>query len=424
MSAKKNKKLSAQAGETEPEASAKTAASSSAAESAEERLKSEGVAEDTKGSENQVRGEAASSDAADSADKSDGDSSNSAEKAKHGAATESKKAEASAKGEIAAEEAQEADDDEDEDGGIDWLTIILMIAVMVNIGYWIWVRDNVVTGDVEMHRPPGINGQIAGSDPNGAPPGPNAGKDAFGREVLPRHVASMSADQQDMVRTYIIIANALEIAGYGEVRSVWELDKQVMDAARDNRGLEEEMRLTKLAYAEALKVMRTCYSNAFAEEAKKSNAEAKKAAEKIFADAVELNDKSPLEAMARYEDALLRLRADGILNSPNQPMPPAANGQPMPPAANGQPMPPAANGQPMPPAANGQPMPPAVNGPPMPPAANGQPMPPAVNGQPMPPAANGQPMPPAVNGQPMPPAVNGQQAAPAQNGQQEPARQK
>ena len=206
-----------------------------------------------------------------------------------------------------------ADDEED---GIDWLTIVLMILVMANIAYWIWVRDTGIVGDVEMHRPPGVGTQAGGApqDLGNVPPGPNYGTDAFGRgDVVPDANAGDSSDsaQQQMVRTYIIIANAMEIAGYGDVRAVWDLDRRAMEAARDHRP-EQEAKLNKEAYAEALRIMHTCYKGAFESAVQSSNADAEVIADakRIFGEAEQMNDSKPLEAMARYEDALLRINGN------------------------------------------------------------------------------------------------------------------
>ncbi len=244
-----------------------------------------------------------------------------------------------AKGDASKGKDDDDDDDDDDKDSIDWLTIILMIAVMANIGYWIYVRDTSITGDVEMHRPPGISEEIS-DIPHGNAQGMQSSDPSYTEE------------QQDMVRTYIVIANALEIAGYDEVRDVWENDKHALEAAREHKGHDEELKYNRLAYNAALEAMRKSYARAFQGEYESCHDnKAKEEAKRYFDEAVSLTDTKPLEAMARYEDAMLRLRANGAFeqnsrqggNGGNNPEPPRgddpdrhhANGGDNPPPPNG-----------------------------------------------------------------------------------------
>ncbi len=233
---------------------------------------------------------------------------------------------------------EDDDDDDDDKDSIDWLTIVLMIAVMANIGYWIYVRDTSITGDVEMHRPPGIAEEVSGDNPNGnpVPPGPNEGKEGFAQGENGSDFP-YTEEQQDMVRTYIVIANALEIAGYDEARDVWENDKRALEVAREHRGPEEELKFNRLAYAAALKAMRESYARAFQGEYDRCHDnKAKEEAKRYFDEAASLNDSKPLEAMARYEDAMLRLRANGAFDNPP---PPNSGDNPPPPNSGNNPPP-------------------------------------------------------------------------------------
>ena len=212
--------------------------------------------------------------------------------------------------------------DEDNDS-IDWLTIVLMIAVMANIAYWIWVRDNSITGDVEMHRPPGVASAMA-NEGSGPPPGPNEGQDSFGEEIGTLEGIRGDDPEHDLVRTYIVIANALEISGICDVHTVWDLDKKVLEAASSPDGGAKEKELVKAAYDEAIKLMRQAYTETFEEECRKADTDTQQAARNIFNEAVALVDSKPLEAMARFEDSLLRLRAGAAFDDHNP------NGQPAP----------------------------------------------------------------------------------------------